>query len=207
MEMTPTSTVTLDLKTSGAFHTSLRCAPNSYSAGSAKPKQQRSEVVVVSCWLIRTDISTMSEHKGYSPSFKRPAEILRMRRQRARSDAGISSGCAGGESGSSPLCVRSFSPGPLFTAHSHSGVGHKRRNPFANIENTHSPKKKLLIFNDASGNTGIVESSGTMKPVIDEGDENSPRREHQGGRALGFKLVEAEEHEHRKVPTQVGRCR
>uniref|UniRef100_A0A3Q0SUT5 DNA replication fork stabilization factor DONSON n=1 Tax=Amphilophus citrinellus TaxID=61819 RepID=A0A3Q0SUT5_AMPCI len=89
---------------------------------------------------------------GYSPSFKRPAEILRMRRKRARSDTAVSSGRTGctGQSSSSPMYVRPFSPGPLFTAQNHSGVGTKRRNPFANIENTHSPKKKLIIFNDAN---------------------------------------------------------
>uniref|UniRef100_A0A3P8SWL3 DNA replication fork stabilization factor DONSON n=1 Tax=Amphiprion percula TaxID=161767 RepID=A0A3P8SWL3_AMPPE len=80
---------------------------------------------------------------GYSPSFKRPAEIMRMRRKRARSDAGVFSSPSGqssadspGQSGSSPACVRPFSPGPLFNTQNRAGGGIKRRNPFANIENT-----------------------------------------------------------------------
>ncbi|XP_030580418.1 protein downstream neighbor of son homolog [Archocentrus centrarchus] len=146
----------------------------------------------------------MSEHKGYSPSFKRPAEILRMRRKRARSDTAVSSGRTGctGQSSSSPMYVRPFSPGPLFTAQNHSGVGTKRRNPFANIENTHSPKKKLIIFNNASGNTEIADSSGIMRTTKHHGDDNSTRREYQGDRALGFKLAEAEKQEHLQVSTQ-----
>ncbi|KAF7650846.1 hypothetical protein LDENG_00119720 [Lucifuga dentata] len=95
----------------------------------------------------------MSEKAGYSPSFKRPAEILRMRRKRARSDAGVfgsGRGSAGspGQSASSPGCLRPFSPGPLFHSQSRSGGAIKRRNPFANIENTYSPKKKCIFYND-----------------------------------------------------------
>uniref|UniRef100_A0A3Q4AF70 Uncharacterized protein n=1 Tax=Mola mola TaxID=94237 RepID=A0A3Q4AF70_MOLML len=81
---------------------------------------------------------------SYSPSFKRPAEIMRMRRKRARSDAGVFAGPMGpastgspGQSDSSPACLRPFSPGPLFNTQSRSGGGIKRRNPFANIENTY----------------------------------------------------------------------
>ncbi|KAL1022149.1 hypothetical protein UPYG_G00022790 [Umbra pygmaea] len=92
----------------------------------------------------------MSQQAGYSPSFKRPAEILRMRRKRARSE-GVSSGGQG--SVSSPRDgvsgVRPFSPGPLFSQ-GRSGGGVKRRNPFASIENTFSSpaKKKVFIYND-----------------------------------------------------------
>ncbi|XP_077426571.1 protein downstream neighbor of son homolog isoform X3 [Vanacampus margaritifer] len=96
----------------------------------------------------------MSEESGYSPSFKRPSEIMRMRRKRARSEA-FSSSPSGDTSGteqgaSSPSsCVRPFSPGPLFfNNHTRSGGGVKRRNPFANIENRHSPRKKCLLFDD-----------------------------------------------------------
>ncbi|XP_037646513.1 protein downstream neighbor of son homolog [Sebastes umbrosus] len=92
----------------------------------------------------------MSQHEGYSPSFKRPAEIMRMRRKRSRSDAGSEQGSTGspGLGDSPPACVRPFSPGPLFNSQSRSGGGRKRRNPFAHIENTYSPKKKCLIYND-----------------------------------------------------------
>lgn len=98
----------------------------------------------------------MSQQEGYSPSFKRPAEIMRLRRKRARSHSGASSSPGGqsftgspGQRTSSPACVRPFSPGPLFNNQSRSGGGVKRRNPFANIENTFSPKKKLMIYNEA----------------------------------------------------------
>ncbi|XP_077369763.1 protein downstream neighbor of son homolog isoform X2 [Festucalex cinctus] len=96
----------------------------------------------------------MSEDLGYSPSFKRPSEIMRMRRKRARSEA-FSSSLSGDtsiteQSASSPLsCVRPFSPGPLFfNNHTRSGAGVKRRNPFANIENRHSLRNKCLRFDD-----------------------------------------------------------
>uniref|UniRef100_A0A3Q3VV36 Uncharacterized protein n=1 Tax=Mola mola TaxID=94237 RepID=A0A3Q3VV36_MOLML len=108
---------------------------------------------------------------SYSPSFKRPAEIMRMRRKRARSDAGVFAGPMGpastgspGQSDSSPACLRPFSPGPLFNTQSRSGGGIKRRNPFANIENTYSPKKKLLIYTDDGGEVG-------KKASEKEGDE------------------------------------
>uniref|UniRef100_A0A3B4AB97 Uncharacterized protein n=1 Tax=Periophthalmus magnuspinnatus TaxID=409849 RepID=A0A3B4AB97_9GOBI len=95
------------------------------------------------------------EAPGYSPSFKRPAEIMRMRRKRARSEAGSLSGspaaASPGQGASSPAWVRPFSPGPLFNSQNRSGGGGggvKRRNPFANIENTYSPSKKLIIYNE-----------------------------------------------------------
>ncbi|XP_044044328.1 protein downstream neighbor of son homolog isoform X1 [Siniperca chuatsi] len=118
----------------------------------------------------------MSQQAGYSPSFKRPAEIMRMRRKRARSDAGVFSSPSGqgstgspGQSGSSPACVRPFSPGPLFNTQNRSGGGIKRRNPFANIENTYSPKKKFLIHND-DGNAEAADSYKMKKST--EGDED-----------------------------------
>uniref|UniRef100_A0A3Q4H5D8 DNA replication fork stabilization factor DONSON n=1 Tax=Neolamprologus brichardi TaxID=32507 RepID=A0A3Q4H5D8_NEOBR len=116
----------------------------------------------------------MSEHFGYSPSFKRPAEILRMRCKRARSDTGAGSTDRLEQSGSSPTCVRTFSPEPLSGAQNHSGVGIKRRNPFAKIENTYSPTKKRLTFNDASCNPENSDSSGITNS---ERDEESSKRE------------------------------
>ncbi|RXM92995.1 Protein downstream neighbor of son-like [Acipenser ruthenus] len=85
----------------------------------------------------------MSELAGYSPSFKRPAEIMRLRRKRARSEAGLGSGRSNSESspGGGLSGVRRFSPGPLRGSESRAG-GVKRRNPFANIENTYSSPRK-----------------------------------------------------------------
>ncbi|XP_077464591.1 protein downstream neighbor of son homolog [Stigmatopora argus] len=95
-------------------------------------------------------VPTMSEGSSYSPSFKRPSEIMRMRRKRARSEAFPSPE----QSNSSP-CVRPFSPGPLFPSnHTRSSGNLKRRNPFANIENRHGPRKKRLIYNDEDDETG-----------------------------------------------------
>uniref|UniRef100_A0A3B4XLF0 DNA replication fork stabilization factor DONSON n=1 Tax=Seriola lalandi dorsalis TaxID=1841481 RepID=A0A3B4XLF0_SERLL len=118
----------------------------------------------------------MSQQAGYSPSFKRPAEIMRMRRKRARSDAGVFSSPSGqdstrspGQSGSSPACVRPFSPGPLFNPQNCSGGGIKRRNPFANIENTYSPKKKFVIHND-DGNAEATNSDWIKRPTEKGGE-------------------------------------
>ncbi|KAL3999242.1 KRAB domain-containing zinc finger protein [Sarotherodon galilaeus] len=141
----------------------------------------------------------MSEHFGYSPSFKRPAEILRMRRKRARSEAVAGSTDSPEQSGSSPTCVRTFSPEPLSGAQNHSGVGIKRRNPFAKIENTYSPKKKRLTFNDASCNTGNSDSSGIAN---NERDEESSKREGTLDLALSFRLDEAQEQEYRQASSQ-----
>ncbi|TKS66144.1 Protein downstream neighbor of son -like protein [Collichthys lucidus] len=146
----------------------------------------------------------MSQPAGYSPSFKRPAEIMRMRRRRrARSDAGVFSSPSGqgstsspGQSDSSPACVRPFSPGPLFNAQNRSGGGIKRRNPFANIENTYSPKKKLLIYND-DGDAEAVDSDRTSKGIEKEGDEDMSTKTDCPG-ALAARLAEAERQEHRE---------
>lgn len=91
---------------------------------------------------------TMSEQGCYSPSFKKPSDVLRMRRKRARSE-----GARGGLTGSpaSGLTeLRPFSPGPLLLrGQGRTGGGVKRRNPFANIENTYSsPKKRAVSSTD-----------------------------------------------------------
>nr|XP_055062207.1 protein downstream neighbor of son homolog [Misgurnus anguillicaudatus] len=93
----------------------------------------------------------MTEPGCYSPSFKKPSDVLRMRRKRARSDT------FGGKA-SSPVVladgVRPFSPGPLLNAPGRAGV--KRRNPFASIENTYnSPKKRVLSYSGSG--TGAPE--------------------------------------------------
>ncbi|XP_048834994.1 protein downstream neighbor of son homolog isoform X2 [Brienomyrus brachyistius] len=108
----------------------------------------------------------MSEQEGYSPSFKRPADILRICRKRTRSE-GV--GAAGRVAGSSPGVsvpgVRPFSPGPLFGSPSQSG-GVKRRNPFANIENTHSKPKRRGAMS-VRGDADHTE----RKPVCEAGED------------------------------------
>ncbi|XP_065808294.1 protein downstream neighbor of son homolog isoform X1 [Labrus bergylta] len=143
----------------------------------------------------------MSQQAGYSPNFKRPAEIMRMRRKRARSEAGAFSSGAGstsspGQSDSSPACVRPFSPGPLHR----SGGGLKRRNPFANIENTFSPKKKLVVYND-EGDAEAVDSNQGNKLTEKEGEEDMPRKR-QCRAALPFsaRLTEVEQQELQDAP-------
>lgn len=152
----------------------------------------------------------MSQQAGYSPSFKRPDEIMRMRRKRARSEAGFfnspsSLGSTGspGQSEPSPRCMRPFSPGPLFNSQNRSGGGTKRRNPFANIENTFSPKKKLLIYND-NGNPEAVDSNKPRKSAEKEGDEDlSTKTECQGALPFSSRLAEVEKHEHRDTYSKV----
>lgn len=153
----------------------------------------------------------MSQQAGYSPSFKRPAEIMRMRRKRARSDAGVFSSPGGqgstgspGQSDSSPASVRPFSPGPFLTTQNRSGGGIKRRNPFANIENTYSPKKKLMIYND-DGNSESVDSNKIKTSTEKEGDEDmSTKTDCQGVLPFSARLTEVEKQEHRDISSKVG---
>lgn len=154
----------------------------------------------------------MSQQAGYSPSFKRPAEIMRMRRKRARSEAGVFSIPSGrvstdspGQSNSSPASVRPFSPGPLFNAQNRSGGGTKRRNPFANIENTFSPRKKLLIYNE-DGEAEEADGSRVKKRTDAEGDEEvSKNMQGDGGTSFTARLSEAEKHQ--DVSSKVGYLR
>lgn len=131
----------------------------------------------------------MSEQAGYSPSFKRPTEIMRMRRKRARSEAGSLSGspttASPGHGACSPASVRPFSPGPLFNCQNRSGGGVKRRNPFANIENTYSPNKKFVIYNEEKGHVEVREKKDSEQLSTKKND------------ALPFtaKLMEAENRE------------
>lgn len=146
----------------------------------------------------------MCEHSGYSPSFKRPAEIMRMRTKRARSDhsdfcspSGPGSCGSPGQSDSSPAGVRPFSPGPLFNTQNRSGGGIKRRNPFASIENTYSPKKKCIIANDDEN----VDGYKIKKCREKEGDEDMfPQRGCHGG--LPSRLTEAEKQEHQHISSK-----
>ncbi|XP_060754611.1 protein downstream neighbor of son homolog isoform X2 [Neoarius graeffei] len=79
----------------------------------------------------------MADQSCYSPSFKKPCDVLRMRRKRARNDGAAA---AAGSSGSAGADSRPVSPG--------AGGRVKRRNPFASIENTYnSPKKRKCSEN------------------------------------------------------------
>lgn len=88
----------------------------------------------------------MADQSYYSPSFKKPCDVLRMRRRRARSEVvtvSRSAAAAAGSSGSAGADIRPVSLGPLLNTHTRAGGGVKRRNPFASIENTYnSPKKR-----------------------------------------------------------------
>lgn len=144
----------------------------------------------------------MSDETGYSPSFKRPAEILRMRRKRARSEASAFPGSVGSGSpakkASSPACMRPFSPGPLFNIQSRSGGGLKRRNPFANIENTFSPKKKLVIYNDDGSHEAVGSGKAaraTPNEGADGGEDASTKTGWHGALTLSDRLAAAEKQE------------
>lgn len=154
----------------------------------------------------------MSEHTGYSSSFIRPAEILRMRRKRARSNAGVFSSPSGPDSAgsptqgdSSPVCIRPFSHGPLFNIQNRSGGGVKRRNPFANVENTFSPKKRLVIYND-DGNCEAADVNKTRKPsekVGNDGEDKSTKTECQGALPFSGRLAAAEKQERHDTSSKV----
>ncbi|XP_071994796.1 protein downstream neighbor of Son [Engystomops pustulosus] len=76
---------------------------------------------------------------GYSPSFKKPSEILRLSRRRSRSEAGARTSLfSPGEVSKRVPGLRPFSPGPQ---RSSSGAV-KRRNPFASLDNTVEAKRR-----------------------------------------------------------------
>ncbi|XP_072275825.1 protein downstream neighbor of Son [Pyxicephalus adspersus] len=76
---------------------------------------------------------------GYSPSFKRPAEILRLSRRRSRSEAGPRTSLfSPGEVAKRVPGVRPFSPGPQRGG----STAVKRRNPFASLDNTVEAKRR-----------------------------------------------------------------
>ncbi|TDH12336.1 hypothetical protein EPR50_G00045500 [Perca flavescens] len=132
----------------------------------------------------------MSQQAGYSPSFKRPADIMRMRRKRSRSEAGQGSTGSPEQSDSFLAAgVRPFSPGPLFSSQPRSGG--KRRNPFANIENSYSPKKKCLVYDEEAADT-----SYKMKTWTDKEGHEDMSTETRGSLTLSDRLTEAEQQEH-----------
>ncbi|KAF4075005.1 hypothetical protein AMELA_G00229660 [Ameiurus melas] len=84
----------------------------------------------------------MADQSYYSPSFKKPQDVLRMRKKRARSEA-VRRSAPAASSGSAGADIRPFSPGPRLHTQTPAGGGMKRRNPFASIENTsNSPMKR-----------------------------------------------------------------
>ncbi|XP_017313394.1 protein downstream neighbor of son homolog [Ictalurus punctatus] len=91
----------------------------------------------------------MADQSYYSPSFKKPRDVLRMRKKRARSEV-LSRSASAASSGSAGADIRPFSPGPRLLTQIRACDGVKRRNPFANIENTYnSPKKRNRSENPA----------------------------------------------------------
>lgn len=95
----------------------------------------------------------MADPSYYSPSFKKPCDVLRMRRKRARSEV-LRRSTVAAFSGSAGADLRPFSPGPGLNSHTQAGGGVKRRNPFANIENTYnSPKKRNCLENPPESKT------------------------------------------------------
>ncbi|XP_066561872.1 protein downstream neighbor of son homolog isoform X2 [Amia ocellicauda] len=103
---------------------------------------------------------TMAEQAGYSPSFKRPADTLRLRRKRALSE-GLGAGRrpAGLSPGAAVPGVRPFSPGPLLGSEPRP-AGRKRRNPFASIENTCGSPSKRPAPAGLRGGRAPVEAAG-----------------------------------------------
>uniref|UniRef100_A0A3P9JHN9 Downstream neighbor of SON n=1 Tax=Oryzias latipes TaxID=8090 RepID=A0A3P9JHN9_ORYLA len=111
----------------------------------------------------------MTNPSGYSPSFKRPAEILRMRRSRARSVGGLLCPSSGPDSSENPGLtrpspgeLRPFSPGPRLLGR--NSPARKRRNPFASIENAHSPKKRKPLVLKDDGDSFFLARNSDLVP-------------------------------------------
>ncbi|XP_053710483.1 protein downstream neighbor of Son isoform X1 [Synchiropus splendidus] len=139
----------------------------------------------------------MSQKAGYSPSFKRPTEIMRMMRKRTRSEAGADSNPSGlGSTGSqshSNLAtgLRPFLPSPRFAVRNNLIGGKKRRNPFSNIENTFNPKKKAHIDSYAE------DSDGTRTSAEETGDVDVDVPAKNGGLSVSSRLHEVATHRER----------
>ncbi|XP_043098353.1 protein downstream neighbor of son homolog [Puntigrus tetrazona] len=114
----------------------------------------------------------MADLGCYSPSFKKPSDVLRMRRKRVRSE-GPERGPVEG--------VRPFSPGPRLNAPGRTGGGGgKRRNPFANIENTYNSPKKRALFSNSDGHDSAPDARKTLldgKPREERDDAATSLRE------------------------------
>ncbi|XP_016355513.1 protein downstream neighbor of son homolog [Sinocyclocheilus anshuiensis] len=136
----------------------------------------------------------MAELGCYSPSFKKPSEVLRMRRKRARSEGPDRRTVDG---------LRPFSPVPLLNAPSRASGGGKRRNPLANIENTYnSPKKRALSHSD--GHDGALDGRNTAAAVLD-GKLSGKLREERANAGTSFReeLFNTEQQKHLEIKTPV----
>ncbi|XP_029113656.1 protein downstream neighbor of son homolog isoform X2 [Scleropages formosus] len=118
---------------------------------------------------------SQSDSHSYSPSFKRPADTLRSRRKRTRGGA-EGSESSGGSSSPSSVSVTVSLPG-LRTSSSSSSCpaapprvepgrsssagGLKRRNPFASIGNTVSPKRRVADDDGAGDESPCGERRGS----------------------------------------------
>lgn len=83
----------------------------------------------------------------------------------------------------------------------------KRRNPFANIENTFSPKKKLVIYSDDGGHEAV--GSGKAARVspeegADSGEGASTKTGCHGALPLSDRLAAAEKQEKHYSSSKVG---
>lgn len=128
----------------------------------------------------------MADQSYYSPSFKKPCDILRMRRRkRARSEAESRSGATAE--------IRPFIPGPQLGAQARTGGGGggvKRRNPFASIENTYSsPRKKR------SCEEPLSECGGSLTAVCE--GEKPRERNTEGPASLREILLISDSHTQR----------
>ncbi|KAF7209018.1 protein downstream neighbor of son homolog isoform X2 [Nothobranchius furzeri] len=133
----------------------------------------------------------MAQETGYSPSFKRPAEIIRLRRKRARSTVLSSSEVVLSSGPSSSLCGRISSPEPLLNEQSCSRNDVKRRNPFANRENTSVPvvcdedggyvqtRKKVKQEKEAEEKTSAAVSGCSTQKCLSEDDSLSGPEDEQ----------------------------
>uniref|UniRef100_A0A8C1DJV5 DNA replication fork stabilization factor DONSON n=2 Tax=Cyprinus carpio TaxID=7962 RepID=A0A8C1DJV5_CYPCA len=140
----------------------------------------------------------MSELGCYSPSFKKPSDVLRMRRKRVRSEGP-------GRRTSSPVVsvdgVRPFSPGSLLNAPGRASGGVKRRNPFANIENTYnSPKKRALSHTD--GHSGALDGkkAEAAAAVLDAKFREEPPT---AGVSMREELFNTDQQKHHHITTPV----
>lgn len=79
----------------------------------------------------------------------------------------------------------------------------KRRNPFASIENTYSPKKKLVIYND-DGSVEAVDLNKIKKSSEQEGHEDmSTKTDCQTFLPFSARLTEAEKWRVKDISSKV----
>lgn len=112
-------------------------------------------------------MSAMSELlPGYSPSFKKPAEILRLSRRRSRSEAGPRTALfSPGEVARRVPGVRPFSPGTQRSG----GTAVKRRNPFASLENTVDAKRRAACLAECDFLVPVVEKENPEPVQVSPG--------------------------------------